>query len=166
MSRLISSMLGGDNGGIAAKSVSEIAKIFLPFAWFSVCFPIFLDENTFDSSALEVLRFSIDDKNVSLGRFVSADSITEVKVPDSRSPWIMICEWNNQEVNRFADVYIAINKWKTWLVCHRTLTIGAYMRVKIPFFRSFSFRSSSVHTTCSRYLKQAKDCLIYKLWKT
>lgn len=79
-------MLGGDNGGIAAKSVSEIANIFLAFASFPICFPIFLEEDTLDSSALEVLNLSMVVKNVSLGWSVSADSITEVKVPDSLSP--------------------------------------------------------------------------------
>lgn len=37
------------------------------------------------------------------------------------------------------------------------LTMGVYIRVKIPFLISFKFSVLSVHTTCSRYLKETNN---------
>ena len=52
-----------------------------------------------------------------------------------------------------------IDDQKRAVVSALGFTMGAWMRVKMPYFNSLSFSFSSVHTTCSLYLEWA-----WKMW--
>lgn len=95
---------GGDKGGIAEwwESSSVISKTFLAVAWDSPLLPIFLEEMTPDAISLEELLLSMDFKKLSFDTLVCiADSITELKTPDSLRLWIMTCR---ERLNEFENI--------------------------------------------------------------
>lgn len=94
----LKSITGGANGGTANSwnSATSTSKVFLAVALFSLFLPIVLDGWDTEAVALEELLLSIVAKNFSFESVVGADAITELKTPDSLSPWIMA--WDEQKI--------------------------------------------------------------------
>lgn len=89
-----SSKPGGDNGATAEgwEVSPENSKTLLAVAWESNVLPIFLEVIAPDVVSLEELLLSTDNKNWSFERVAcAADSITELKTPDSLKPCMMTC---------------------------------------------------------------------------